>query len=110
MSTNAGVKIANRIATVASAITMKARKPIKFDVNRQNISKTQIQLGNEIVQENLKLFNENPSSLIIDHWSSNNRNFIAIVSRSLVNGKLKESLIHFAIANEDKSAYGITTV
>ena len=108
VSTHAGVKIANRGANIASKLTMKARKPLKFDLSRQNVSKTQIELGKEIIKSNLQLYEANPSSLIIDHWSSHGRNFIAIIARSIDNGSVKETLIHFAIANDDKSAYGIT--
>ena len=66
-SINAGAQIAKRVTTVASALSVKTRKSLTFDISRQNISKTQLEIVKEIISQILKQFNENPSTLVIDH-------------------------------------------
>ena len=108
ISTNAGVAFANEVCTLASEITIQTKKQFGFDASRQKVSKDQRNIGNELIEKNKKIHFENQSSLVIDHWSCHGRNFLAIISRVIVDNKPREMLLHFDLANRDKTSRGIT--
>ena len=93
---------------MASELTISGNRPIKFDLDRHYLANTQLQIGKQAIAKNFILFQQNPSTLVIDHWSSHGTNFLAIITRINMNGKISEHLLHFDIANADKSALGIT--
>ena len=111
ISINSGVSLANDVSNFIADLTLKRKKVYNFDISRQLVSKELKLAAKSKANQNIEKFTEgfNQSSIVIDHWSSHGRNFFAILARTFDNElfDVVENIIHFAEANENKSAKGI---
>lgn len=88
------------------------QKPSHLDLSRQFVSNIFIEEANKIKAENLKFYTENCefSSIIIDHTTLWNYNYISIISViCLPNFSTQNKVLEIRVASSDKSAIGIKT-
>ena len=99
ISINAGTILCNKVAYFISTSTMSHKKNFDYDVSRQFVAEKITENGTVVLKENIELFKKNysNSSLIIDHWSSHGRCFLAVISRMFTDNKIIEKLIDFRV-------------
>ena len=92
-------------------ITYRHKQVHKFDISRQYTTLKIIEQGVKAKQKALRFLLDITitSSLIINHWSHNETNFVGIIGKALKNGEIREYLLSLQVADSNKSAFGINS-